>query len=120
MRRWKLTLAAGLLAALPCPTLACTLCANIRQTPTFRQEAAGPGARLILYGTLANPRLAGDAGKGQTDLCVEAVLKADPALPRKQRKGPGDRLVLPYYLPPQAPGVPPRYLVFCDVAGGRF
>src|SRR5262245_45515026 len=121
MRHRRLTLASAglLLAALPCPVPACTLCINVRQTPTFRQEAANPAARLILYGSLANARLSGDAGKGQTDLCVEAVLKADPGLAREQRKGPGDRVLLPYYLPPKAPGVPPRYLVFCDVAGGR-
>src|SRR5262245_28494009 len=62
------------LATLPCPAPACSLCANLnlKQKQTFRQEAVHPSARLVLYGTLANPRLGGATpGGGVTDFRVE-------------------------------------------------
>ena len=44
MRRW---LVFAMLTALPCPALACSLCYNIQQSLTLRQEAAQ--ARLVLF-----------------------------------------------------------------------
>ena len=38
---------------------ACSLCANLQQVPTFRQEAAQPQARMILYGTFKNGQVSG-------------------------------------------------------------
>src|SRR5262249_34160617 len=106
------------LATLPCPAPACSLCANLnlKQKQTFRQEAVHPSARLVLYGTLANPRLGGATpGGGVTDFRVETVLKGDPTLEAQQKKGRGDVITLPRYVPVSDPKDPPRFLVFCDV-----
>jgi hypothetical protein len=93
----------GLAVCPPAP--ACNLCSmNIQQAQTFRQEAAQ--ARLILYGTLENPRLVGSGG--ETDLRIEAVLKADPFL--KDAKV----VTIPRYVPVDAKD-PPHFAVFCDV-----
>ena len=63
---------------------ACSLCnGNLQQAPTFRQEAASASARLVLVGTITNPRLNGD-GSGTSELHLDAVLRSDPAL--KDRK----------------------------------
>src|SRR5262245_42020985 len=85
------------------PVAACSLCMNIQQSPTFRQEAGKSTARLILAGTLQNPKV------GATELHIETVLRSDPVL--------GDRkmIVLPRFLPVSDPKNPPRFLVFCDV-----
>lgn len=121
MRLWTMTLAALVLASLPGPAPACSLCFNIRQTATFRQTASAANARLVLFGTLSNARLtAGGAGTGATDFTVTAVLKTDPTLPPPLRKKKGDRLVLPSYLPPLGPGAPDHYVFFCDLVGGRY
>src|SRR5438105_498264 len=90
------------------PALACSLCMNVQQAPTFRQEAAQASARLILYGTLANPQLKA-GGNGATDLIIQAILRDDPFLKNKEK------LELPRYLPVNDPKNPPRFLVFCDV-----
>ena len=123
MRLRMMTPAVGLvLAALlsPVPSRACSLCFNIKQTATLRQEAASPSARLILFGTLSNARLTGDRlGAGTTDFTVVAVLRTDPTLTVRQRKQKGDVVVLPLYLPPQQAGTPAYCLVFCDVSGSR-
>jgi hypothetical protein len=116
-----LACAGALLTALPCPAPACILCGQVRLTPTLREEANSPDARLILCGTLGKARLFNEApGKGETDFHIEAVLRTDPKLPPQYRKGKGDVLVLPHYLPPQKPGTPTRSLVFCNVIGDRF
>jgi hypothetical protein len=77
---------------------------NVQQAQTFRQDAGQ--ARLILYGTLENPRLVG--GNGETDLRIETVLKPDPFL-----KG-AKVVTIPRYVPID-PKEPTRFLVFCDV-----
>jgi hypothetical protein len=123
MRPWMLSIACAiaLVAALPCPAPACILCGQVRVTPTLREEASYPSARLILYGTLGKARLSADVpGKGETDFHVQGVLRADPKLPPERRLQRGDRLVLPHYLPPREPGATTRYLYFCNVVGGRF
>src|SRR5262245_57926166 len=85
-----------LLFLLPCPALPCSLCINIRQNPTFRQEASRPGLKLILHGYLANPRLRSDvAGEGTTEFHVQEVLGSDPSLALALRKRKGDVLILP-------------------------
>lgn len=118
--RMKALAGALLLAALPCPALACTWCLGVQQRPTLRQEAIRPGARLVLHGTLSNARLTGDGpGKGLTDFAVGAVIKLDPALPREKQFRRGDRLVLPHYLPATDAVNPLHYLLFCDVSRGR-
>jgi len=107
MDRWRLLLpaVAALLAAPPCPAPACSLCGNaLQQTPTLRQEAAQPSARLILYGPIDNPR-----GSTTTTLTIEAVLRPDPILAGRKE------LDLGRYLPVSDPKNPPRFLVFCDV-----
>ncbi|HZY85124.1 MAG TPA: hypothetical protein VFE78_09860 [Gemmataceae bacterium] len=92
---------------------ACSLCnGNLQQAPTFRQEAVSPNARLVLVGTIRNPRLNGD-GSGTSELHLDAVLRPDPVL--KDRKV----VVLKRYLPVSDPRNPPRFLVFCDVFKGE-
>jgi hypothetical protein len=110
--RWSiLALPALALLAPARPAPACSLCgAALKQAPTFRQEAALPSARLILYGTAKNPRLKSD-GTGVTELHVKAVLRDDPA--RRKRTV----LELPRYLPVSDPKSPPQYILFCDVSG---
>jgi hypothetical protein len=120
MRHRSLLLAALSLATLPCPALPCSLCYNIRQTPSLRQEANSPGTRLVLFGVVSNPRFTNASpGSGVSDFRVEAVLKVDPSLPAAQRKRIGDRVELPYYLPVTDPKNPPRQVIFCGVRSGR-
>jgi hypothetical protein len=93
-----------LLTLLPCPAAACSLCGGaLQQSPTLRQEAAQPNARMILFGAIQNVR-----GASSTELTIEAVLRSDPILAGKKT------LNLGRYLPADAKN-PPRYLVFCDV-----
>ncbi len=88
------------------PAPACSLCTfNFQQARSFRQDAAE--ARVVLYGSLENPRLQGTGGT--TDLRLEAVLKSDKIL------GDAKVVTLPRYIPVQDPKDPPRFLVFCDV-----
>ncbi len=111
------TFLAGLLLAsltlCPVPAPACSICQGGGFTsPTFRQEAALPSARVILHGVASNPRTTAD-GKGQTDLAVKDVLRSNPAF--KEVKS----LVLPRYLPIDDGKSAPHYLVFCDVDGKK-
>jgi hypothetical protein len=115
MSNWKvavgLLFTVGLLIALPCPAPSCSLCSNL-QAPTIREEAAQSGARLILVGTLSDPRLKAD-GSGLTDLNITDVIRKDEWLA-------GRKVVeLPRYLPVSDAKDPPRFLVFCDVFKGR-
>jgi hypothetical protein len=88
---------------------ACNLCTMLAgQSLTFRQEAGQ--ARLILYGTLENPRLVGEAGR--TDVRVLAVLKSDGSFK------PGAVVEIPRYVP-AGPKDPPHFLIFCDVLNGK-
>jgi hypothetical protein len=98
----------ALVLARPGVGLACSLCEGLqRQTPTFRQEAAQPTARMIVYGTIENRE-----GKVASDLRVKAVVRPDPFLKGKATLG------LPRYVPGDAKD-PPRYLVFCDLDKGK-
>src|SRR5262249_3403960 len=88
---------------------ACSICdGKLTTSPTFRQEAAVPIARVILHGTMANPRTSGGLN-GQTDFHIKTVLRSDPAVKGKAM------LVLPRYLPINEKEKPPHYLLFCDV-----
>jgi hypothetical protein len=99
-------LAAGVLIT---PAGACSICdPNNFVTPTFRQEAGLAMAKVILHGTIANPRSTGGV-TGQTDLHVKAVLRDHPAMKGKAT------IVLPRYLPISDKEKPPHYLFFCDV-----
>src|SRR5262245_20923152 len=100
-----------LLLGLPCPALPCSLCGNIRQSPTLRIDTAQ--AQAVVYGPLANPRLTADTdGSGITDLHVEAIIKPDAAVAGKKV------IQLARYLPVSDPKDPPRFLVFCNVNNG--
>jgi hypothetical protein len=107
---WAALGTAGILLAASPRAPACNLCnPNFQQALTYRQEATQ--ARLVLYGTLENPRLAG--ANGTTDLRVRAVIKEDKAFPV------GQVVQLPRYVPVTDPKDPPRFLVFCDVYNNK-
>ena len=101
---WFLIPFAILLALFPGLAPACSLCAGaLQQSPTLRQEAAQPNARMILFGPIQNIR-----GATSTELTIEAALRSDPILAGKKV------LDLGRYLPADAKN-PPHFLVFCDV-----
>ncbi|HEY1378877.1 MAG TPA: hypothetical protein VGF55_18900 [Gemmataceae bacterium] len=108
----------GMLAVMcfgPPQGAACSLCDSKANTPTLREDATT--ARLVLFGTLSNPRLNASAPGASpdgaaTDLAVERVIKSDPIL------GGRKMLTLPRYVPVD-PKAPPRFLVFCDVSRGK-
>jgi hypothetical protein len=80
----------------------------VQQAPTFRQEAGQPYAKVILFGTLANP----ENGKS-TELQIKTVLRSDPAL--------GDKKAIPLTkFVPADPKNPPKFLVFADVDKDKF
>jgi hypothetical protein len=103
------------LASLHQSGVGCSLCESAAGTATLREDAAS--ARLIVYGTLSNPRFnaavhgAGSDGAA-TDLAIERVLKAHAVL------GGQRVLTLPRYVPVDA-SRPTKFLVFCDVVNGR-
>jgi hypothetical protein len=88
---------------------ACPFCSMQGQTLTGEVNQAS----MVLYGTLANPRLDANGGFGQgtTELHVEGYLKKNPAL--------GDQkvLILPKYIPSDNNSA--RFLIFCDVYKGK-
>ena len=102
----------AVLAAFPSPALPCSLCSFNANLLTLRQETAQ--ARLVLYGTLAKPRLKVHDGLrgGTTELHIEGVLKSDPAL------GGRKMIELSRYVPVD-PKAPPRFIVFCQPLGGK-
>jgi hypothetical protein len=83
----------------PCP--ACSLCANLQQVPTFRQEAAQPQARMILYGTFKNGQVSG------TEFHIGEVLRSDKFIEGKKT------VVVPKYIPTDGGEKP--FLLFADV-----
>ena len=78
---------------------------RVRNCRRYRQEARN--SRIVVIGTLSNPRLVG-GDSGLTDLNVEHVIKDDPALDKKRT------LTLPRWTPVDRKK-PPRVLVFFDV-----
>jgi len=108
IRRLPAALALILFAS---PALACTLCGvNIQATPTLRKTLSD--SKLVLYGTLKNPKLNAATGTGTVDLDIENVLRSDPFVTGKKT------VTLNRYVPVD-PKNPPRYLVFCDVDNGK-
>src|SRR5205807_5392938 len=111
MLRWTMAAlpALGLLLAVPRPGPACSLCGgNLRQKPTFREDAAQPTARIVLIGTVKETAVNPRDGSGSTVLAVKALLRSDPALKGK------DVVTVPRYLDPGDRKDPSQYLVFCD------
>src|SRR5262245_49176189 len=108
----RAVLLAGLIALLAAARAeTCSICEGQGFTsPTFRQEAALPMARVILHGTIDNPRASGVTG--QTDFHVKTVLRDDMAI-----KGL-TKIVLPRYLPADKKD-PPHYILFADVDGKK-
>lgn len=108
IRRLLVVLALILFAS---PALACTLCGvNIQATPTLRKTLGQ--SKLVLYGTLKNPKLNAATNTGTVDLDIESVLKNDPFVT-------GKKIVTLNRYVPVDPKNPPRYLVFCDVDNGK-
>jgi hypothetical protein len=108
-RRIWAALAAVLVGYAPAP--ACDICNGAGLSrQTLRQDAAQ--AKLVLFGTLVNPRLNPGGSDGVTDLRIEAVIRDDPFL--------GDRKVLeiPRFMP-AGPKGPPLYVIFFDVYKGK-
>lgn len=104
----------SLIALVPFPLTACSLCGNTSQD-TLGGEFER--AKLVLYGRAVASELSGPGappGSGRTEFRIDRVLKDDPALTDK--KG----LYLGRYLPVSDPKDPPRYLVFCAVDRGKF
>ncbi|MEI6324467.1 MAG: hypothetical protein WCO91_03350 [Gemmataceae bacterium] len=85
---------------------ACPFCTMQGQTLTGEINQAS----LVLFGTLKNARLSNNPAEaeGFTDLEIEAVIKDNPILDKKQT------ITLKRYLP-QDNKKPYKYLVFCDV-----
>src|SRR5437773_11606180 len=112
--RWIIpAVAAGLLFAIPHPTVACPFC-----TATGETLAGEVGqADFILYGTLSNAqRDASDPtafNKGTTDLSIDLVIKDDPTLKGKKS------VTIPKYLPPDPKNPNMKHLVFFKVYGGQ-
>src|SRR5271165_4040060 len=70
-------LGVALLIVTPRPGPACSLCnANALQTPTIRQEAAQPTARIVVIGTVHDR----DKATAASDLHVSHVFRKDPFL----------------------------------------
>jgi hypothetical protein len=115
MKRMPWVALALLLVPLSGRTPACSLCGSLASRQTLCQEM-GP-AKLVLYGTLANPRFdnspGAPPGAGLTDFHIARVLRSDPAL--------GDRkaLVIPQYLPVLDAKDPPKFVVACKVTDGK-
>ena len=94
---------------------ACIFCSgNPQTTVTVRMAAAQ--AKAVLFGTMSNPRLnpsgVGQPGSGTTQFHIEKVLKSHPLLGNRQS------LEVPRYIPVD-PKAPPRFVLFCDIAGNK-
>jgi len=102
---------AGMFAGSP-PALACSLCAG-QNRQTLRQDLEQ--AKLVLYGTVANPRFLpqGAPGAGVTEFRIARVIKDDPSL------GGQKVIELPRYVPVPDPRDPPKFVVFCDIVNGK-
>jgi len=97
------------------PTRACIFCSGNPQTAVTVRIAAAQ-ARVVLCGTMFNPRLnppeVGVPGSGTTQFRIERILKNDPVLGSRQT------IEVPRYVPVD-PKAPPRFILFCGVAGNK-
>jgi hypothetical protein len=93
------------------PSPACSLCAGLIQKDTLGRDFES--ATIVLYGSLANPRLSTQEGalpgSGSTDFQVDKVLKGESQF------GKQGKLVLPRYLPVLDPKNPPRSVLFVAI-----
>jgi hypothetical protein len=104
-----LALVVGLLLVSQVHTSACSLCApGFQQTPTFREEAAQPFAKMILFGRVLDSQLRPD-GTGSSNFAIDSVVRKDAVL------GERKALSIPRYVPVEDRKEPPRFLMFCDV-----
>jgi hypothetical protein len=104
VRRLLVGLLAGAIAASAAPARACPFCTSQGATLTTEANQAG----LIVFGTLANPKLdPNEFNQGTTDMTIEAVVKDHPFLTGKKT------ITLPRYVPPDVK--PTKYLVFCEI-----
>ncbi|MBM3981690.1 MAG: hypothetical protein FJ304_15725 [Planctomycetes bacterium] len=103
--------AAVALVALAARADACTFCGeNVRTQPTLRMHYAQ--AKVVLHGTLKNPRFDVKTDEGFTDLHATAALKDDAA------RGGQNVLVIRRYLPVIG-DTPPDFVAFYAVADGK-
>jgi hypothetical protein len=101
---------------IPSPAPACILCTKMvggAPQPTLRQDLEQ--AKLVVYGTIANPRFAaqGPPGTGTTELHIVRVFKDDTRLNLPKV------IELPRYLPVPDPRDPPKFVIFCEVRDGK-
>lgn len=103
--------AAVALVALAARADACTFCGDtVRTQPTLRMHYAQ--AKVVLVGTLKNPRFDVKTDEGFTDLHARAALKDDAA------RGGQNVLVIRRYLPVIG-DTPPDFVAFYAVADGK-
>ena len=82
-----------LLLLIPCPAPACSLCGTMSRSMSLAYEYEQ--AAVVLYGTLANPKLdAKFPGRGTTEFHIARIIKDDPAFPKEKKV-----LLLARYLP---------------------
>jgi hypothetical protein len=78
---------------------------------------AAAQARLILYGTMTRPQLnppgVGLSGSGTTQFRIESILKTDPLLGNRQS------IEVPRYIPVDPKAPPPKFILFCEIAGNK-
>jgi hypothetical protein len=90
---------------------ACTFCGeNVRSRPTLRMQYAQ--SKVVVYGTLKNPRFDPKTDDGFTDLHVSAALKDDAA------RGNANVLTIRKYLPVIG-DTPAGSITFWGVADGK-
>ena len=106
----RFTFALTLLLLATAAALPCSLCPGLQNSAPFRQELTQ--SKLVLYGTLANPKLGPGGMGGTVELHIDSVLKHDPFI------GNQKVIVLNRYVPLD-PKNPPKYLVFCDVFNNK-
>lgn len=108
IRTTAILLAALLQAA---PLAACSICGDaFTRRQTLREQFAD--AKIVLHGTLHNPRPAAEGYGGTTELHVKTTLKADPAAAVPAV------VIIPRYLPVLG-DTPPEFLFFCTVIDGK-
>ena len=116
--RWKSTCLIGLTFSLLGffsreSLQACSFCSgNVQRLTTLRQEAGQ--AKLVLIGTMTNPRLIGEGEKaiGVTDFMIETILRDHTVLIDHKK------LTVSRYIPVDEKR-PARFLLFCDVNQGK-
>jgi len=109
-RRLIVLLGLLVLLVLDHPVQSCSLCdSRLALTPTIRQEAGHPSARLIVLGSVVDSRLL-PGEKAESTLRIKTVYRGKALAGKKE-------MILPRYLPVSDKKNPPRYLVYADVDG---